>query len=187
MRLDHGLLRCTLLVGAPLGACGLESPTETDGGPSGTTEATGGLTETGTGTGEATGTPDSTSTGTATGSDETTGTQTGPETSSTTSGTSEGPGSESTTGEPTQACIDSCAVEVECGRFWSSIEECETWCEANLVEAGYFSTYCQDAWEGLHACIGGLTCEQYEAYLAGGNAFPCDAAFYTLDLECEGQ
>jgi hypothetical protein len=85
----------------------------------------------------------------------------------------------------TPACVDGCAVEATCGNEWSSELECISWCEDNLIEAGRFSPFCRNAWEGLHACLGTLDCPGFEDYLMGGRS--CQIETFTHAVECEGQ
>lgn len=48
-----------------------------------------------------------------------------------------------------------------------------------------FTTFCRDAWENLHACIGTLDCAGYDDYLMGGDS--CYEAYFLQQFECEGQ
>lgn len=84
-----------------------------------------------------------------------------------------------------EACVSGCAVEVMCGTEWSTERQCVTWCEDNLVEAAKFTTFCHDAWENLHQCIGTLDCDGYADYLMGGES--CYEAYFLQQFECEGQ
>ncbi len=139
-----------------------------------TTDEPGGDTSTSTST-SSTGVPTSATEGSGSGSS-----------SSSSSGSSES--SDSSSGGGNQACADGCAVEFMCGMEWMSEEECVTWCEANLEKAYAFSPFCHDAWEGVSACLGTLTCEEFAEW---DNPmvfpYPCSDADTILAVECKGQ
>lgn len=128
-----------------------------------------------------------------------TGVDTGPTTSGTTTGTSEWgttAATDSSTGEigdtppigPDRACQSGCVVEFMCGMEWASERECVQWCEANLEKADAFSPFCHDAWAGVSACLGTLTCEEFAEWDAPAMfPYPCSEADVVLEVECKGQ
>lgn len=84
-------------------------------------------------------------------------------------------GSSSTGGSPT-ACETACVTLGTCDEPSSS---CVTACEAVLrFRADHFGEACLAATEATNACIGGLTCEQYDA-------FACDDAGLVQITVCE--
>jgi hypothetical protein len=117
-----------------------------------------------------------------------TGPEPGTDTDTTDTGTDTGTDTEgSTTGGP-DPCAEGCAVELMCGTEWMSEEDCVTWCEANLVMAGAFSPFCRLAWEGVSACLGTLTCEEFAQWENPMMfPYPCSDADVVLEVECEGQ
>jgi hypothetical protein len=117
--------------------------------------------------------------GDTTGGQVATGTETGSGSGSETDGT---------TGGPNQACADGCAVEFMCGTEWASAEDCVAWCEANLMKANAFSPFCRAAWEGVSACLGTLTCEEFAQWENPMMfPYPCSEADVALSVECKGQ
>ncbi|MEM9459132.1 MAG: hypothetical protein AAGF11_33445 [Myxococcota bacterium] len=112
-------------------------------------------------------------------------------TQSTTEGTTtEGSTTEgsTTTAGIEQACAQGCAVEFSCGTEWTSEQECVTWCEANLEKAYEFSPFCRDAWAGVSACLGTLTCEEFaEWHDPAMFPYPCSETDAILNVECKGQ
>lgn len=122
--------------------------------------------------------------------DDGTTTGPGPDTTETSLGsTTESTPTEGTTTEGgNEACADGCAVEFACGTRWASEQECVMWCEANLEKADAFSPFCRDAWEGVSACLGTLTCEEFAEWESPTVfPYPCSDADVVLDVECEGQ
>ena len=103
--------------------------------------------------------------------------------------------SDTSTGDmPNEACVAGCMIEFgcqdtcECGTTWRSEDACVQWCDANLGEAELFSSFCRDAWEAMSACIGTLTCEQYQQFHNPDVPdYPCVSEADTLAFECEGQ
>jgi hypothetical protein len=85
-----------------------------------------------------------------------------------------------------------CQVEVDCGfcaTKWRSVEACVEWCTANLDEAAAFADDCRDAWAGMHACVGVLSCEDFTDWCLKDPpaAYPCEGADQELSFECKGQ
>jgi hypothetical protein len=88
--------------------------------------------------------------------------------------------------------MTACQVEVDCGfcgTQWKSVEACIEWCTANLDEAAAFTDACRDAWAGMHACVGQLSCEDFSAWCMKMplRDYPCLGADENLSFECEGQ
>ena len=75
-----------------------------------------------------------------------------------------------------------------CGDEWRTEEACVLDCEANLVEAERFNIACRAAWEGLHTCLGTLSCEEFAEWLEPtGIPYPCLSEDEVLTFECAGQ
>jgi len=171
-----------------LAACGDDGPsgegTETSPSTSSTTGDASRSSSTGPGSSTGTNPSDDTTTSTTTtGSDSSTG-------EGTTLGESSSGGSDTgtTTGAGVSACEEGCVVEAACGMRWASEDECVIACEANLVEAGRFSPFCQQAWENVSECVGTLTCEEFVQWETPTEfPYPCSDADVGLEIECEGQ
>ncbi len=180
-----------LLLGmGPVAACGTVSP-----------PVSSATTQTSTSDSSSTGSSGSTSTTSpaTVGSTNDEGTTASSEESTTSSGTtsdttassssSDGPGtSMGETEEGNEACTNGCAVEFACGSEWKSEEECVSWCEANLEKAYAFSIFCRAAWEGVSACVGTLSCEEFMLWENPVEfPYPCSDADTILSVECKGQ
>jgi hypothetical protein len=75
-----------------------------------------------------------------------------------------------------------------CSDEWNLEQDCVDACTTNLMMANTFSEFCRMAWEELHACIGTLTCMEYEEYLAPMVfPYPCWQEAEALGFECRGQ
>lgn len=109
-------------------------------------------------------------------------------TSGSSSGSSSDDGSTTETG-PNQACVDGCATEFECGMRWRSEGACLQWCEDNLVQAEVEAgPACRISWQSLYACLGTLTCEEYEQWqMPVAVPYPCIGEDEALTFECAGQ
>jgi len=185
MRLESWV--AVLLGISPVVACGTASPPT----PSSATQ-------TSTSTASTTGTDDtgdttSTTTLGSTGDEGTTSTDAQTSSSGTSSGTTSSSSSSEATGTSTgeegnEACASGCAVEFACGSEWTSEEECVSWCEANLEKAYAFSIFCRAAWEGVSACVGTLSCEEFMVWENPVRfPYPCSDADTVLSIECKGQ
>jgi hypothetical protein len=92
-------------------------------------------------------------------------------------------------GDASPSCVAYCEVELACGEYYASIDECTTECTYAEVDAGA----CLGQLTALDACIGTLDCEQFATFFAvlqavieGGGTppvFPCDIELFAL-AEC---
>jgi len=71
------------------------------------------------------------------------------------------------------SCSSWCAVVEECTD--TSLSECREACAAELRNARAISPQCVDAVKGQNACVGELTCAEFDAWNDEGppDAYPC--------------
>lgn len=83
-------------------------------------------------------------------------------------------------------CAAMCAVEIECDpdAGWTA-EECASTCEADLAISGDEADACRPAFAAMYACIGGLSCPDHSAFVAGEPS-PCSVAEQHV-AACEAQ
>ena len=86
-------------------------------------------------------------------------------------------------GQSVNNCPAACSVITSC--TGESTASCMAQCEGDLMEATEFSAACRDAVNDLTACIGGLSCEQLDAWFeeVPADSFPCRAEEIAID-EC---
>ena len=80
-------------------------------------------------------------------------------------------------------CGAACSVITSC---WDdTTASCMAQCEGDLGEAAEFGTACVDAVNAVAACIGGLSCQQLDAWFdeIPADSYPCRAQDIAID-EC---
>jgi hypothetical protein len=87
--------------------------------------------------------------------------------------------------EAPQVCKDYCEVEVSCDQV--DRQECEDGCTDYYLAAAGVGGFCPQSFQDLFACVAGLDCDEYQAWLdetpAGG--FPCRDQQSKYKLDCE--
>ena len=78
-------------------------------------------------------------------------------------------------------CAAACEVIVPC--FNDTVQSCLAQCEGNIQEANDVSAACGTAVNNLAGCLGGLSCEQANAWLdeIPADSFPCKAQEDAVD------
>jgi hypothetical protein len=84
-------------------------------------------------------------------------------------------------------CVAYCEVELACGQYYASADECQTACAEELASVGE----CAPHLDAVNECLGTLGCEEYAAFwvaidelLNTGETgpFPCDQPFMEFAL-----
>jgi len=86
-------------------------------------------------------------------------------------------------GQSVNNCPDVCSVITSC--TGQSTESCMEQCEGDLMQATEFSAACRAAVNDLTACVGGLSCEQLDAWFeeVPADSYPCIAEEIAVE-EC---
>jgi hypothetical protein len=80
-------------------------------------------------------------------------------------------------------CGSACAVISSCTT--ESTQSCLDQCQGDYNEASDFSSACAKAVDNLAACVGGLTCEELDAWFeeVPADSYPCRAEEIAIE-EC---
>jgi hypothetical protein len=80
-------------------------------------------------------------------------------------------------------CGDACSVITSCTN--DTTASCMAQCEGDLMDATEFSPACGEAVNDLAGCVGGLSCEQLDAWFdeLPADSYPCVAEETAID-EC---
>ena len=78
-------------------------------------------------------------------------------------------------------CNAACSVITQC--VAQSTPDCLAQCRGDLMEAAEFGQACVDAVNDLAACLGGGTCDDFEAWLdeIPADSYPCKAQDDAID------
>ncbi|MEM7436843.1 MAG: hypothetical protein AAF436_16945 [Myxococcota bacterium] len=82
------------------------------------------------------------------------------------------------------SCNSFCNVAAQCGG--EDRAECVSTCVSNAAEAETISEACLAAFLGRTGCVGGLTCQQAEAWLdeVPPDSYPCRDEDIAVDQDC---